>query len=369
MSANTTRIRRILITSWRDLDHPDAGGSELHVNAIAREWTESGLEVTIRTGSVPGLPTAAERDGYRVVRQGGPHGVFLRTPLARTGDADALLEVWHGISFLAPLWSRVPTAAIAHHVHGEQFGEVLPRPLAKVAEVLEREVAPRIYRSTPLITLSASAKDELVQRLGYDEANVSVVTPGVSETFSPGAAKSPTPLVVTVARLMPQKAVDVVIDALLRLKDRHPALEAIVVGDGPERAALEAQAAPGAEWIRFAGHVTEDELVDTYRRAWVLATASRKEGWGMTVTEAGACGVPAVASDIAGHRDAVDGGVTGLLFRDLDGLVGGLDRLLSDSDLRSRMGDAALAKARTLTWKAAADQVLAVLESVKGRRS
>lgn len=131
-------IRRILIASWRDLEHPDAGGSELHVANIAKEWAARGIDVTLRTGSVPGLPPITTRDGYRVERRGGPHGIFLRTPMGRTGDADALLEVWHGISFLAPLWSRVPTAAIAHHVHGDQFRQVLPLPLARVAEVLER---------------------------------------------------------------------------------------------------------------------------------------------------------------------------------------------------------------------------------------
>jgi glycosyltransferase involved in cell wall biosynthesis len=359
------KIRRILIASWRDLEHPDAGGSELHVANIAREWAIQGLDVTVRTGSVPGLSPTTTRDGYRVVRRGGPHGIFLRTPLSRTGNADALLEVWHGISFLAPLWSRIPTAAIAHHVHGDQFRQVLPTPLAQVAEVLERDVAPRLYRRTPLITLSPSAKDELVERLGYDAGQVSVVTPGVAEIFSPGGERSPAPLVVTVARLMPQKAVDVVIDALVRLKSSHPALEAVVVGDGPERAALQGRA---PAWIRFAGHVTDDELVAIYRRAWVLATASRKEGWGMTITEAGACGVPSVASDIAGHRDAVEDGSTGLLFRDPDGLIGGLDRLLSDAELRRSMGDAALAKARALTWKAAADQVFAVLASAPRRQ-
>ena len=59
-------------------------------------------------------------------------------------------------------------------------------------------------------------------------------------------------------------------------------------------------------WVTFAGRLSDDELVDLYRRAWVLAERRPlAEGWGMTITEAAACGTPAVVTDIPGHRDAV----------------------------------------------------------------
>ena len=66
------------------------------------------------------------------------------------------------------------------------------------------------------------------------------------------------------------------------------------------------------------------ELVAWYRRAWVVASSSQREGWGMTLTEAAACGTPAVATAIAGHADAVLDGESGLLVENLDDLAGAL---------------------------------------------
>ncbi len=78
---------------------------------------------------------------------------------------------------------------------------------------------------------------------------------------------------------------------------------------------LEAQVreARAESWIALPGRVDETEKIDLYRRAWVLASASAREGWGMTITEAAACGTPAVATRVPGHADAVVDGTTGLL--------------------------------------------------------
>ena len=65
-------IRRIHFVAWRDLDDPEAGGSELHAHKIASLWAAAGLDVTFRTSAVPGAPAALTRDGYRVLRQAGP---------------------------------------------------------------------------------------------------------------------------------------------------------------------------------------------------------------------------------------------------------------------------------------------------------
>jgi glycosyltransferase involved in cell wall biosynthesis len=88
----------------------------------------------------------------------------------------------------------------------------------------------------------------------------------------------------------------------------------------------------------------------------------------MTVTEAGACGTPAVASRISGHMDAVRDGETGLLFDDADGMVTALDSVLSDGDLRARLGAAALTYASGFSWEASARQTLAELAGEKVRR-
>ncbi|HEX4978782.1 MAG TPA: glycosyltransferase family 4 protein [Acidimicrobiales bacterium] len=356
-------IERLHVVSWRDLDDPEAGGSELHINQLARRWAASGLDVVIRTGAVRGAEADIARDGYRVVRRGGRVTGLVRSPLSevlrRQGRRDALVEVWHGINFLAPLWCRGPRVAIAHHVHGEQFRYVLPAPAAAAAALMERRISPLLYRSTPLVTLSPSTREELVG-LGHPPSNVHVVTPGVDPRFSPGGLRAPRPVVLTVGRLMPQKRVDEVFEALRPLRARFPDLEHVVVGAGPDEPRLRRLAPP---WVRFAGRVPDGELVDLYRSAWVVASASVAEGWNMTLTEAGACATPAVASRIAGHVDAVVEGETGFLADDRASFTEKLGLVLSDDALRARLGETAARRSRRHTWDAAASAVLDVLRT------
>ena len=102
------------------------------------------------------------------------------------------------------------------------------------------------------------------------------------------------------------------------------------------------------EWVTFAGHVDQAELVGLYRRAWVLTSASVAEGWGMTITEAAACGTPAVVSDIAGHRDALHDGRSGLLRTDDAALAANLTAVLTDATLREQLTAGALERAEAV---------------------
>lgn len=372
-SALRAGIGRVHVLTWRDLEHPDAGGSEVHVTAIASVWARAGLDVTVRTSSVRGLPATASRCGYRVVRKGGRWSVFLRSPAAEIVEAarrDALVEVWHGVNFLAPLWARGPRVGVAHHVHGDQFRAVLPAPVAGVASFLERHVYPRLYRSTPLVTLSRSGRDDLLA-LGYRPDLVTVASPGVDARFRPGGGRSPDPLVLGVGRLMPQKRFDLLVGLLVRLRARHPALRAVIAGEGPERARLESvvREAGAGGWLRLAGRVSDDELVDLYRRAWVLASPSTVEGWGMTITEAGACGTPAVARRIPGHVDAVVDGESGFLVDGDDEFLDRLDEVVSDDAVRERLGRRAREHAAGFTWESSAETVFEVLAADADRRA
>jgi glycosyltransferase involved in cell wall biosynthesis len=151
--------------------------------------------------------------------------------------------------------------------------------------------------------------------------------------------------------------------ALAPLKADHPDLEAVIIGEGNERAALEALRAEldATDWIHLPGRVSDDELVEWYRRAWVVASSSQREGWGMTLTEAAACGTPAVATNIAGHADAVVDGESGLLVDDVEQLTGALGQVLGDDVLRTRLSKGASARARWFTWDATARRALEAL--------
>jgi glycosyltransferase involved in cell wall biosynthesis len=239
-----------------------------------------------------------------------------------------------------------------------------------MGEAVERHLAPRFYGHSRVVTLSESSRREIVEMLGLRAERITVAPPGVDGRFSPGGRRSHRPLVVAVGRLVPVKRFDVLMRALATVKESQPDLEAVIIGEGYERPALEAlRAELGAtSWLQLPGRVDEDELVSWYRRAWAVASSSLREGWGMTLTEAAACGTPAVATDIAGHADAVLDGESGLLVRDPAALAEALGRVLGDQVLRSRLSKGALERARWFTWSATARRALEALaeEAVAG---
>jgi glycosyltransferase involved in cell wall biosynthesis len=371
--ADRAGIRRVHFVAWRDLDDPEAGGSELHAHRIASQWAAAGIDVTFRTSAVPGAPRALSRDNYRVLRQAGRYRVFPAAAWEglRMGHrpGDALVEIWNGMPFFSPLWYRGPRLVFLHHVHAEMWGMVLPPTLARAGDALERRIAPLVYRGSRIVTLSESSRQEIIGMLGLDGSRITVAPPGVDARYSPDGDRSAVPLVVAVGRLVPVKRFDLLLRSLAEAKAATPDLHAVIVGEGYERPALERlRAELGADdWISFPGRVHDDELLAWYRQAWVVASTSQREGWGMTLTEAAACGTPAVATAIAGHNDAVLNGESGLLVDDPAELGAALRRVLTDDVLRSRLSRGALDRARWFTWPATARRALEALAEESAR--
>jgi glycosyltransferase involved in cell wall biosynthesis len=286
------------------------------------------------------------------------------------GASDGLVEIWNGMPFFSPLWARRPTVTWLHHVHDSMWEMTLSPRLANLGRRVEFNVAPLLYRSTPIVTLSNSSKEEIVRKLHLKPHRVSVVPPGIDAAFSPGGQKAAAPLVLAVGRLVPVKRFAGLIDSLATLRQRQPGLELVIVGEGYEREALEAQVHElGAnDWVSLPGWIDRAALVDLYRRAWVLASASAHEGWGMTITEAAACGTPSVATRIAGHTDAIVHGRTGLLVDDPVEMGAAIERVVGDESLRRSMSEAALTYATRFSWGATARGTLEVLANEATRR-
>jgi glycosyltransferase involved in cell wall biosynthesis len=356
--------------AWRDLDDVEAGGSELFVSRVLGVWAEAGLDITLRTSLAQGLASDSRRDGYRVVRRSGRFKVF---PAAVAGEImhrngarpDAVLEAWNGVPFCSPVWFRGPRVTILHHVHEKMWPMVLPGPLARLGWLLEGTLAPPLYRSTPIVTNSTSSRDEIVDKLGLPAPNVAIAPPGIDAHWCPDPAVGleVEPTIVAVGRLMPHKHFDRLIHTVAEVRRTHPTVRLTIVGEGYERPNLEAviDAVDGRSWVTLAGRLDDDALRHAYRTAWVVAATSVAEGFGMTLTEAAACGTPAVATNIAGHRDAVVDDLSGLLSDSPADMAAKLSAVLADGDLRQRLATGALKRAAELTWEAAAAEVFAPL--------
>ena len=151
-----------------------------------------------------------------------------------------------------------------------------------------------------------------------------------------------------------------------------PDVELVIVGEGFERDLIVESIAQhhAQDWVRLAGRVTDEELRSLYRKAWVATSASIREGWGMTLTEAAACGTPTVATNISGHADAVEVGRSGLLASSDEELIDTMTQVLTDSPLRAKLQQGALDRASELTWEHAAIANFEVLaQDARNRRS
>jgi glycosyltransferase involved in cell wall biosynthesis len=264
-----------------------------------------------------------------------------------------------------PLYTRAPVVAVVPHL----FGTTVYREtnaLFATYVVLWEFLIPWVYRRTRFVAISPSTRDDLVRR-GVAAGRIDVVLCGLDHEryrVLPASTRDTTPTVVHLGRLRKYKAVDVVLKAFVRVRREIADARLAVVGDGPELEALKRLASSlGLDAaVTFTGHARADDVVARLNAAHVCVNASPKEGWGLTVVEANACGVPVVGSDSPGLRDSIHDGKTGFLvpYGDADALAEKTIQLLRDRALWQSMSDAALAWARSLTWERTAREMESV---------
>lgn len=343
-----------VVANWRDRHHPDAGGAEAYCHAVARHLAAEGRQVVLLAAAVPGRPRVEPVDGYRVVRGGGRYGVYpfvLGWLWAHRRQVAGVVDSQNGIPFFAPLVlpRATPVLLLLHHVHQDQFAHYLPAPAAAVARWLEGPASRRAYRGRTVVAVSPSTRAGARRVLGLD-GPVHVVPPGCAvPPGRPAGERSRSPRVVTVGRLVPHKRVDLVVRAMAAVAEARPDAHLDVVGDGPDRPRLQAIAEGLGLPVTFHGAVGAARRDRLVARAWVAATASAGEGWGISVIEANALGVPVVACRAPGLRDSVRHGRTGWLVDDPTRLGEELVRALQ---VLAEPAAAGAFAARAMTWAA-----------------
>jgi glycosyltransferase involved in cell wall biosynthesis len=348
------RGTRVAVANWRDPWHPQAGGAERYAWEMAHGLAVRGAKVTFLTARAPGQARTEERDGITIVRRGGRFTVYpriLRWLAAHRRSFDAVLDCQNGIPFFTPLVlpRRVPVLCVMHHVHTAQFGVHFPAWMAWAGRLLEGPAARLAYRRQACVAVSPSTVAAMRDRLRWT-GHIYLIPNGSPAPAPPLPGARPPSRLVWVGRLVAHKRAELI----LPVAERGFAID--VIGRGPAGDALSdaiGSARGLAEAVRLHGFLADRDKRDVVSGSLLHLNTSQGEGWGLCVLEAAALGVPTVAYDVEGLRDAVRDGETGWLVRDGEQLADVVERAaseLADQDRREQIAARCRDWAARLSW-------------------
>ncbi len=390
----------------------DTGGMNVYVRDLTRELGRLGIHVDVFTRSQDEhVPHVLHDLGYgnRVVHvPAGPE-----TPVAKMNLANYVPEFVDGVNTfaaekgihydvihshywmsglaampLADRWGGTPIVQMFHTL-GEMKNRIAKSPDER--ETPERIAAEKrvLARADRVVVATLAEQTQLRFLYKASDRKLEVIPPGVDTShFYPIPAdeakqflglKPGNRMVLFVGRIEPLKGVDTLIRAMacLKLKDRaRPEHLAIIGGDpdvDPQKMTAEMARLQKlsddlcmSKMVVFLGKRGQDTLPYYYSAAEVLVMPSHYESFGMVALEAMACGTPVIASDIGGLGFLVQDGETGFTIPDgePDTMCEKLSLLLSDRELRTRMGQRAAEVAQTYSWDKIARQIIGVYDEV-----
>lgn len=267
----------------------------------------------------------------REIREFRPHIVHTHT--AKAGV----------LGRIAAILCRVPIRV--HTFHGHVLSGYFSPAVTQVVRIVEAALA---RRSTALVAVGESVRDDLIER-GIGRAHqYTVIAPGVSLDRGPGRIEAravldlppDAPVVLFVGRLTRIKRIDRLIESMGPVLRCLPDAVLVLAGEGDQLGRARQQAQALGSSVRFLGWRTD--LPTLYAAADVAVLTSDNEGMPVSLIEASLAGLPSVTTDVGSAREVVIEGVTGRVVAVTAGSVAdALVEILSDDDLRLRMGEAA----------------------------
>lgn len=336
--------KRIVLFNWRDLHHPKAGGAEIYTDFLLRELSLLGASCTWFASSVAGRDDFERFEHYDVVRHGNEITCrFAAVAWLRAlgSEIDIVIDEVNTLPWLSRFIRGPKVVLLMHQLAREVWWKEARFPLSLIGFVLE-PILLQIYRDSDVIAVSRSTAESL-REYGLRGQCITIenVLPkphGLSRRLQ-GSRR-----VGYVGRVTPSKRVDEIIRAFHLVHAKDPSCRLVIIGRGPDRYSKQLKALVErlslADAVEFLGRLTNDERDVVVSSLDCLVMASVREGWGLVVSEAAAFGVPTVAYDVAGLRDAICDGSTGILVPNGDwrALGEAVWSVLSDAELNARLG-------------------------------
>jgi len=347
--------------------NPEMGGAEVFTHEVLKRWVEAGHEVTLFTAQFKDGKENEVIDGIEIIRAGGRYSVYRKAKryYERTfskENYDVVIDEINTIPFHTPRFVRSGERIVAliHQLAREYWFYETPFPANYLGYYFFEKRWLSRYRKIPTVTVSESSRRDLAD-LGFER--VFVVGEGLNfEPLGRPSEKASIPVIVFAGRLKKAKRPDNAIEAFEMVKKRIPDAELWIIGDGYLKEKL-TRIAP--EGVRFFGLVSNEERRELIKKSWVLVNPSVREGFGLNVIEANAFGVPSVAYNVAGLRDAIIDGKTGLLADpgDTEALAKAIILILTDVALRAMLSEEALAYSRNFDWGKVADEFMKAIRT------
>lgn len=370
---------KILIFSWRDIKSPDWGGAEVLTLRLAKSWINKGHKVDIVSAKFPDAKDEEIIEKVRILR---PAKFYHHSPfhyllyLYQTikfyrqrlaGKYDLVIDQVHGLPLFTPFFVKGKVILFPLEVAKTIWFYEIRFPYSLVGYFLEI-VYIKIFKNVPFLTISSSTSKDLTQ-LGVK--NVFTITPGRNfKTLSRLPRKNKFPLLVSLGRITEMKRIEDIIQAFRLLHKEVPTIKLVIAGQGKreylEKLINDCRKLSIDDRVLFTGFISEKEKKRLLSRAWIMISTSIREGWGLAVIEAAACGTPTVAYKVPGLVDSIDDQETGFLCQKNtpEELVKNVRRLLVNRALRKKISQNALKYSRSFSWDKTAKEALAIFKKI-----
>lgn len=322
------------------------------------------------SGTFSGAPADESIDGIRFLRRGHQWSVHwaayrhYRESIAR--DFDVVVDEVNTMPFFTPLWAGIPSVMFIHQLAREVWWYESRFPISLLGYLAE-PIYLQCYRSSPVITVSRSTEGDL-RRLHF-RGPIRIISEGIDTECDGADKKAVEPTFLCVGRIAPSKRLDHAISAFAMFLDAFGSGRLVLVGEGSasyKRRLVDLASRLGvSDRVSFSGRVDSAEKRRLMTEAHMLLACSVREGWGLVVSEASACGTPAIVYDVPGLRDSVQDQLTGLVVAPRPAALSeAMLRLIGDSDLYARLAAEGRRRSASLSFEESARSVAQTLEAV-----
>ena len=352
---------KILMFNWRDIKNPAAGGAEVLTHEIAKRLVLHGHEFTLFASGFPNCKKQETIDGVRIIRDGGQFSVywkaFMHYKKYFQGRFDVVIDQINTVPFFSNFFVKEKKLVLIHKLCREIWFFEKPFPISIIGYLLE-PLWLWFYRNIPAITVSESTKRDL-QKYGF--RNISIIPEGIDFKPVEKPLQKESNAFVFVGRLKKSKRPDHAIRTVALAKKAIPDIRLWIVGSGDplyitylkdlaKKNNLEQN-------IVFFGRVDQEKRNELMSRAQAILVTSVREGWGLIVTEANACGTCAIAYNVNGLRDSVKNNETGLLVEpNPEALAEAIAKLSGNKKILETLSQNALNDSKKYDWENSANE-------------